>query len=261
MRQLTIIFLLTLTLIGIEGAYAQRYPERSKIRSANRAYEDGDYTGSEVLYLRALELDPTSVEARFNLANAQYNQERYEEAVNTLAPLINDSIPEDIRQKALYNQGNALFKQRKLEEALEVYKSSLRINPSDTSAKFNLAYTQKLLENEDGEGGGGGDDQNEDQDQNQDGDGDQDQNQDNQDQNEDQGDGDQDEDQGDGDQEQDQNGDQDPQDGQGNQPREQGISQQEAEQMLQAIQQSEDNTREKVNAEQAKGQASSIKNW
>lgn len=251
-------------LVGARESYGQLYPERSKIRSGNKAYDKAEFQTAEEYYSRALALTPDSPEARFNLADARYKMEMYEDAVQTLAPLKADSVASDIRQKAFYNEGNALFKQSKYQEALESFKSALRINPADTSAKFNLAYTQKMLENQDenqdGDGGGGGDNQDENQDENQN-----DQNEDQQDQGGDDqqdqnGDQDQQDDQGqdqqdqNGDQEQDQQ-DQNPQQGEGQ------MSQQEAEQLLQAIQDSEDNTREKVKAERAAAQSSSIKNW
>lgn len=270
MKRYALIFSLVVgsILVFVGQSYAQLYPERSKIRTGNRHYEKEEYTIAEEYFSRGLALNPDSPEARFNLAAARYKQEMFAEAVETLAPLKADSVDSNIRQKAFFNEGNALFQQRKFEEALESYKNALRINPSDTSAKFNLAYTQKMLENQEGGGGDGGDDQDQDQnqDQNQDnqGDGDQNQDQDQNQDNQDQGDQNQDQDQGEGDQNQDQNqGDQnqDQQDQQGQGQQEAQMSAQEAEQMLQAIQQSEDNTREKVNAEKAKAQTSSTKNW
>ena len=72
------------------------------------------------------------------------------------------------RAEAFYNLGNAQFKQQKYKEALESYKQSLRLNPADQQAKYNYAYTKRLIDdNEDG-GGGGDDDKNQDKDQNQD---------------------------------------------------------------------------------------------
>lgn len=51
------------------------------------------------------------------------------------------------RAEAFYNLGNAQFKQEKYPEALESYKNSLRMNPADQEAKYNYAYTKRLLQN------------------------------------------------------------------------------------------------------------------
>ena len=242
--------------LGLWGtAAAQRYPERRMIRSGNREYEAGKYTEAEVDYRRALERNPLSYEAAFNLPGAFYKQECYVEAAQGFGRVAEAGGDSLARAQAYYNQGNALFKQRKLEEALEAYKSSLRLNPSDQEAKFNLAYTKKLLEKDKNGGGGGGGDDNR---------------QNPQDQNDQQNSGGQDRQQNpqnnpDGQQNPDQgqqNPDRNPQGGDGeSQPQDGGMSREEAERMLNAVQNSEDNTREKMEAQPVKKAAPSGKNW
>lgn len=234
-------------LIFLSGGtlHAQRYPERKFIRAGNKHYEKGNYPQGEVEYKRALEKTPDSYEADFNLGNVQYKQERYDEAAQTFKRLAADSTRADHAAVCHYNAGNAYFQQRKLQEALEEYKSSLRLNPSDEDAKFNLAYVKKLLKNDENGGGGGGD-QNQDQNKDQ-----QDQNQDSKDQ-QDKGDNKKGND--------DSNNDQKPKEGQSGQ--QQGISREEAAQMLQAIQAQENKTQEKIDkkkkVEAVKG---SKRNW
>ena len=172
---------------------------------------------------------------------------------------------DDERAQAFYNLGNAQFKQQKYKEALESYKQSLRLNPSDQEAKYNYAYTKRLIDDENG-GGGGGDDKNQDKDQNkeqQQGGQDQqngDQQKDDQ-QKDDKGQGDDKEQQGDPQQnpaqpDKEQEGDQ-----QGEpQPVPAGISPQEQEQMLDAIQAQEDRTQDKLKEKQGVVVRGS-KNW
>ena len=50
------------------------------------------------------------------------------------------------RAEAFYNLGNAQFVQQKLQEALQSYRRSLVLNPNDMEAKYNYALTKKLLE-------------------------------------------------------------------------------------------------------------------
>ena len=138
------------------------------------------------------------------------------------------------RAMAFYNLGNAQFKQQKLKEALQSYKNSLLLNPLDMEAKYNYAYTKKLLEDQQQDGGGGNDNQDQNQDQNQ-----------NQNQDQQQGGNDQKQDQN-KDQKQDQNQDQQPQ----SQQPQQGISEQEQQQILDAIQAQEDRTQEKLKEKQ-----------
>ena len=140
----TIITCLLLLAAGM--AAGQKYPERRDIRSGNKFYGKAEYSEAEISYRKALEKQPDSYEANFNLADALYKQKRYDEAAGLNEQLAADSARLDNAASAYFNQGNALFQQRKLQEALEAYKNSLRLNPADMEAKFNYAYKKKLLD-------------------------------------------------------------------------------------------------------------------
>ena len=294
--------LLAVLLVRCGDAFAQDYRERSSIRSGNRAYEEQDYKGSEEKYRAALGKQPASYEAAFNLGDALYKQGRYEESSQVFDSLSRSPLLSAEQMSRVYhNMGNALFAQQKLQEAAESYKQSLRARPDDLETKYNLAYVQKLLEdqqqnqqnNQDNQnnqsqqddqnrqGDSGQNQQNQDQQNQQNGDDGQDNNDEGQnDRNNDdrnrQGDNDSNNGQndrndqnGDGDRRQDndrpdnESGDNpDRRDGDGHrQPREGQISREDAENILDALQQQEDRTREKVNAQRAVGVAASGKNW
>lgn len=224
-----IVLTAVLMTVSAGALHAQKYPERKSIRSGNRAYEQGAYPQSEVDYRRALEQSPESYEARFNLGNALYKQERHDEAAQIFQQLAQDTTRADHAAACHYNAGNALFGQRKLQEALEAYKNSLRQDPTDMDAKFNLAYVKKMLEEQQG---GGSDDKNQDQ---------------NKDQNKDQqqNDRNKDQQQNKNDQNQNQSGNEDGQQ-QGQSRQQQGMTEAEAQQMLDAMQAQEDRAQEKV---------------
>lgn len=228
-------------------AYAQK--ERADIRKGNRAYYEGKFPEAEVGYRRAIDKNVGSFEANYNLAGALYKQGRYDDAAAGYNRLTQDGSDRLRQAYTFYNMGNALLEQRKLDEAIEAYKNSLRINPTDKEAKFNLAYAKKLKEedekdddnddndNQDNSGGGGGG-----------GGGGQD-NPDNQGNDPDNNDGDNNDNQNNpGDQDsQNDNRDRDNQSGQ--QP--QSPTREESERLLRAIQASEDNTKKKVDEQNA----------
>ena len=298
-RIVYLIFTLAVTLFVATDAQAQKWPERSRVRRGNRAYERLDYDRAEERYREAQQLSDTCFEATFNLGDALYKQQKFDEAEKVFTALAADSTRNNLdRAHSYYNLGNSLFQQKKYQEALAAYKRSLRLNPADLETKYNYAYTKKYIEdNQQGGGGGGGNNnQNQNQnDQNQQGGGQNDQNKDQQNdqQNQDQqGDGDQNKDQNQDqnnyqqndqnqdnqnnndqkDQNSDQNkndqqGENDPQDGEGDpqqgdgEPQPSGLSQNDAERMLDAIQGEEDKTRDKVNAKVGQGVVRSGKNW
>lgn len=243
-----LLFIAALSVVG--EVAAQRMPERSAVRSGNRRFNKGNYEKSIERYDKALTFAPASFEATYDLGNAFYKAERYDQAEQTLRQAAADTLrSESERAEAFYNLGNAQFRQKKYKEALESYKQSLRFDPSDMEAKYNYAYTKKLLDDQQNDGGGGEDDRQDQQNQ----DGQNDPNQENP------NDGRQDPQQNDssdgqqGDRQQDpqqgDEGDNDEQQGQP-QPVPVGISEQEQQQMLDAIQAQEDRTQEKLKEKQ-----------
>ncbi len=49
------------------------------------------------------------------------------------------------RQRALYNLGNSAYRQGRLEEAVELYKAALEVDPDDEDAKFNLEFVREEI--------------------------------------------------------------------------------------------------------------------
>lgn len=240
-----IIGILALALLALGTASAQRMPERHLVRKGNRQFAKEKYDKSIESYTRATEAAPTSFEAAYNLGNALFRAGRYDSAQKALERIAADSTLADTdRADAAYNLGNVQFQQQKLKEALSSYRKAMRLNPDDEQAKYNYAYTKRLLQE---------------QEQNQDN---KDNNKDNQDNKDNQNQEGQDKDnqqqQGDQDQQQQEGQDQDQQQGepqeqqgdkdgrQGEQPAQGGISEQEREAMLEAIQAQEDKTQDKL---------------
>ncbi len=241
------------------------------MRGGNRDYKKADYAAAEIDYKKALVKDSTSVAAQYNLANTLYKIENWQEAEKYAGKAL-DSLSRSPRAAdAFYNSGDIYLQQRRWSEAIEAFKESLRRNPGDMDAKSNLAYAQKMLQNEQQQQQNRQDNQNQDQnnqdqnnqDQNRDNKDNQDQDQNKDRDNKDNQDSDQnkdknrDQNQNNPDQNQDHNDNQN-QDGQ--QPK---ITPEAASQMLQAIQEKENETQDKVNKEKAAALKSrqKEKNW
>jgi len=250
------ICILLALLLGTTACLAQS--ERKSVRRGNRDFRKEQWQQAEINYKKALVADSTSVSADYNLGNTYYRMENYPESDRYFKAGVDSLAKGPHGADAFHNMGNSQAKQRSWQAAVESYKNALRRNPDDMETKANLAYAQKMLENEQQNGGGGGNDQNQNQDQNQDQNNDQnqDQNQDqnNQDQNNDQNQDNQDQNDQNQDQNQNNQNDQD-QDQQQNQDQQQGqqpkITPQSAQQMLQAIQAQEKDTQDKVKKEKA----------
>ena len=278
-------------LVGLtQMAVAQKMPERGLVRKGNRLFDRELYTRSSGAYQQALLQDSTLFEGRYNLANSLIRQAManmlmgsqnpngeesaeanlsagyLSQAEGLLKAASIDSLQsEDARADAYYNLGNAQFVQQKLQEALSSYRKALTLRPDDMEAKYNYAYTKKLLEQQNQNQDQNNDqnqDQNQNQNQNQNNDQKQNQNQDqNQNNDQNQQNNDQNKDDGGNDkqdkQDEPKSNDQDKQGGQNRSK----MSEEQQQQLLDAIQAQEDKTQDKLD-KKAKGVIiKGRKNW
>lgn len=248
MRGIAKYIVVALLLLLCGEVSAQQMKERGLVRKGNRQFKREQFEKSVDSYQRALQHDSTSFEAKYDLASALYRTERYEKAEKTLQGIVNDTTRTELeRGEVAYNLGNTQFAQQKYKEALSSYRQAMRCNPNDEDAKFNYAFTKRLLQQQEQQQN---QDQNQDQ-QNQDkNQQDQNQNQDkNQDQNKDQQDQQQQPQNQEGKEEQQQS-----------QPREGQMTPEQQEALLQAIQAEEDKTQDKLK-EKAGVLIRGNKNW
>ena len=209
-----------LLLASTAHGLAQDKTDRDYLRSGNKLYNDSLFIKAEVDYRKALELNPKSTDAMFNLANALLMQQKAQEAMEQYESV--SKIEKDKQKLAqiYHNMGVILQSSKQLPQCIEAYKESLRNNPKDDETRYNLALAQKLLKDQQQ------DQQNQDQQQQQ-----QEQKEDKQDQNKDQ-------------QEQDQKDQQ--QNQQQQQQNKNEMSKENAQQLLNAVMQDEKNVQDKV---------------
>lgn len=134
-----------IVLIFLASAYCSAQSERSLVREGNRQYAAKKFADSETSYRKALESDRSFHQGVFNLGDALYKQERYEEAVQQYQSVAGSSSDNDVRGQSFHNLGNALLKSGKAKESIDAYKNSLRLRPDDLDTKYNLEYARMML--------------------------------------------------------------------------------------------------------------------
>ena len=215
-------YILSLLLVAIAGqVLAQQKTDRDYLRSGNKLYNDSLFIKAEVDYRKALEINPKSTDAMFNLANALLMQQKAQEAMEQYQSVSKIEKDKEKLAQIYHNMGVMLQSAKQLPQCIEAYKESLRNNPKDDETRYNLALAQKQLKDQQR------DQQNQDQQQQQ-----QEQKEDKQDQNKDQ-------------QEQEQK-DQQQQNQQQQQQNKNEMSKENAEQLLNAVMQDEKNVQDKV---------------
>jgi len=149
--------LIFISFIMLLSSLAVGQNENRLIRKGNSQYEEGNYKKAEVWYLKSRESKDPSFKGIFNLGDAWYQQENYLQAASAFDSLRNFDLDDDIRSGTDYNLGNSLLQlaldttmqeqnQQALPGSIESYKNALRLNPGDQDAKYNLAYAQNLLQ-------------------------------------------------------------------------------------------------------------------
>ena len=134
-------------LIAATTVHAQK-AERDLIRKGNRMYNDSVYENAEVNYRKALEINPKSTVAMYNLANTLMQQNKLQEAMEQFAGAAKVEKEKPNLAQIYHNMGVIFQSQKDYAKAIEAYKESLRNNPKDDETRYNLALAQKLLKDQ-----------------------------------------------------------------------------------------------------------------
>ena len=130
---------------------------RSLNRSGNDKYEKGQYQDAEMDYRRALSIDPYDSLTCFNLATAlirQQDEAKMAEADSLLTLVIRDADRDGNFQtsaRALYQKGEIAMMAQQFQQAADLYKASLKRNPTDNEARFNYILAKKQIQDQDNE--------------------------------------------------------------------------------------------------------------
>ena len=146
MLQKTYITLLFLLVAG-GSAFAQK-SDRDYLRSGNKLYNDSLFVKAEVDYRKALEVNPKSTDAMFNLGNSLLMQQKAKEAMEQFESASKVEKEKDKLAQIYHNMGVILQASKQYPQCIEAYKESLRNNPKDNETRYNLALAQKLLKDQ-----------------------------------------------------------------------------------------------------------------
>jgi tetratricopeptide (TPR) repeat protein len=138
------IFIFYIT-FGLINTFAQS--TRELINNGVDLYNEQKFADAEVNFKKGNEKSPDNFEAKFNLGDAYYKQQRYDEAMKSFQSAFVDAKDDLEKSKLYYNIGNSLLKSQKIKESIGAYKEALKLNPNDEQAKYNLSYALNQLKN------------------------------------------------------------------------------------------------------------------
>jgi Ca-activated chloride channel family protein len=141
MKELVIIFLFLLQGTLLFAQQGKRY-----IKKGNELYRQQNYTEAEASYRKSVTPKNKNIEGNFNLGDALYKQKKFAEAAEQFSKIAgtagNDKA---VTAQAYHNLGNSFVNAKKLEEGIAAYKKALLNNPKDEETRYNLAYAQEML--------------------------------------------------------------------------------------------------------------------
>lgn len=140
--------LLTMVLLCCTTVVFGQKSERDYMRSGNKLYNDSLFVKAEVDYRKALELNPKSTDAMYNLGNALLMQNKAKEAMEQFDAVTRIEKDKGKLARAYHNMGVILQSSKQYPQCIEAYKQSLRNNPHDEETRYNLALAQKMLKDQ-----------------------------------------------------------------------------------------------------------------
>lgn len=142
-----IIFLSFIIAFSFSGILFGQESYRTLVYEGNQKFNGKDYDGASSKYMEAIKSNEKDFTAHYNLGNALYKNKKYEEAKTEFekAQQLSQTLPD--KAASLHNLGNTYMQMNQPEKAADYYKQSLKQNPYNESTRKNYEIA-KLKEKE-----------------------------------------------------------------------------------------------------------------
>ena len=142
-KSVVTIFLLMITV----STFAQT--DRQYLRQGNKQFNAGDYANAEVSYRKALEKNPRNPQAIYNLGNALMAQKKDSASIEQFQNAAKLETNPLRKYQYFHNIGVICQSHKMYGEAIEAYKSALRLNPDDDETRYNLVLCKHQKQKQD----------------------------------------------------------------------------------------------------------------
>lgn len=137
-------FILLISLI-LNSSVLFAQDAKSYIHRGNQLYEQKKFKEAEADYRKAVEKKNQDLVGNFNLGDALYKQKRFDNAAKNFTDIASTATNSSVKARAYHNLGNSMLETKKYDESIDAYKKSLLNNPKDDATRYNLAYAQEML--------------------------------------------------------------------------------------------------------------------
>lgn len=116
------------------------------VYQGNEHLTDDDYVAAEMQYRKAISKQPNNVAGTYNLGNSYYKKGNFEEALYRQTQAAKNATDKADKHKAFHNIGNILMKNKQCKEAVEAYKNALRNDPTDEESRYNYVIAKECAD-------------------------------------------------------------------------------------------------------------------
>lgn len=124
----------------------QAQNDKKFIEQGNELYNKKQYSKALQDYQKATKQNPMRYEGQFNEGDALFRAGKLEEAAAKFAKAGSLTQNKQDLSNVYHNLGNTHLKAKKYQEGIEAYKRALKLNPKDEQTRYNLAYAQKMMQ-------------------------------------------------------------------------------------------------------------------
>ncbi len=115
------------------------------LRAGDLFYDQREFNVAEEAYRKA-NAEDESAQGTFNLGNAIYQQERFDEAVTQYERAAEQASDPKVKAGAYYNLGNTYMQAQQFDKGVEAYINALKADPDDIDTKKNLTLALQQLQ-------------------------------------------------------------------------------------------------------------------
>lgn len=145
-------YLVIISLFLLQGPLLFAQQGKRYIKKGNDLYKQQNYAEAEANYRKSVAQKNQGSqkgqppEGNFNLGDALYKQKKFADARGQFTKIAESAgQSRELKAQAYHNLGNSYLSDKKLEEGIEAYKKALLHNPKDEETRYNLAYAQEML--------------------------------------------------------------------------------------------------------------------
>jgi len=115
------------------------------VKKGSDLYAQGKYDEALNVFVDGQIENPEDGQLKFNIASSKYMMKNYEEALSGFLDVAAMARDARLEEKALFNAGNTLYRQGKLEQAVEYYTKALQLDANDKEAQQNLEFVREEI--------------------------------------------------------------------------------------------------------------------